>query len=262
MSQGPCVSILVWSEDHAPDAHNTVRSLVKKMLTLVDPGCRTNRVEFEYLETAEARALKGAGWKSGSRRDLPKLVGLRRAIASKLLESTADVTGFMLFHIDGDTSWKERAASEQPEKFASLASAVERLVADELGRRGQHAAVATVMSRFRMLMPFHSIEAWLFQNTAELTRVCRTSCGRHLALIQGWAKSRGDLDELAGAEQPKKQVDCVRSDDRLVLASTAYPAQAVYDAGKSYAAAVDDLRSCPDLGAALARTYSGCAPSA
>jgi hypothetical protein len=251
-----CLSILVWSEDHAPDAYETVRALAKKMLTLVDPVCRTNRVEFEHLNTEAARALKGSRWKSTSRRDLPKLVGLRRAIASKLVESTADIAGFVFFHVDGDTSWAEHAASEQPEKFAALAAAVEKLVADDLARKGRSAEVHTIMGRFRALMPFHSIEAWLFQNTVELTHVCRASCGRHVTLIQEWAAHRGRLDELAGSDQPKKQVDCVRSEDRIALASTAYPAHAVYEAGKSYAATVDDLRSCGDLCAALASTYA------
>ena len=105
-------------------------------------------------------------------------------------------------------------------------------------------------------MPFHSIEAWLFQNTDELAAMCAASCGRHLGVIRGWATRRDDLDELGGGEQPKKQVSCVRSDDRIALATKAYPAQAVYAVGKSYAAAVDDLRGCDDLCAALARTYT------
>jgi hypothetical protein len=252
----PCLSILVWSEDHAPDAHDTVRALAKKMLTLVDPVCRTNRVEFEPLNNAEARALKGAGWKSTRPRDLPKLVGLRRAIASKLIESTASVDGFVFFHIDGDTAWERQADSEQRAKFAELAAAVEQLVMADLARQGRGAETRAIMSRFRVLMPFHSIEAWLFQNTAELIRVCTASCGRHVTLIQAWATNRAQLDELEDKQQPKSQVNCVRSDDRVALASNAYPAPAVYAVGKSYAAAVDNLRSCDDLRAALARTYA------
>jgi hypothetical protein len=75
-------------------------------------------------------------------------------------------------------------------------------------------------------------------------------------VIRGWATRREALDELEGNEQPKKQVNCVRSDDRIALASKAYPAQAVYAVGKSYAAVVDDLRGCADLCDALARTYA------
>ncbi len=173
MNAAPCLSILVWSEDHAPDAYDTVRALAKKMLTLVDPACRTNRVEFEHLDTAESRALKGAGWKSSRARDLPKLVGLRRAIASKLIESTASVSGFVFFHVDGDTAWTRHEGSEQPAKFAELAAAVEQLVAAGLARQGRRAETGAVMSRFRALMPFHSIEAWLFQNTSELIPCAR-----------------------------------------------------------------------------------------
>ncbi len=256
MSAAPCLSILIWSEDHASDAHETVFAVAKKMLTLVDSRCQTNRIEPEPLDTEAARALKGAGWKSTNRRDLPKLVSLRRSIANKLVESTVSVSGFVFFHIDGDTAWERRADSEQPAKFAELAAAVEHLVAGHLASKGRSAETRAVMNRFRPLMPFHSIEAWLFQNTAELARVCAASCGRHVTLIQGWATRREELDELEGEHQPKKQVPCVRSDDRLALASKAYPAHAVHAINKSYTAAVDDLRACPDLCAALARTYA------
>jgi hypothetical protein len=256
VNAAPCLSILIWSEDHAPDAHETVFAVAKKMLTLVDPGCRTNRIEVNPLDTKAARALKGAGWKSTSRRDLPNIVSLRQTIASKLVEGTASVAGFVFFHIDGDTAWERRSGSEQPTKFAELAAAVEQLVAGHLASKGRSAETRAVMSRFRPLMPFHSIEAWLFQNTAELARVCAASCGRHVTLIQEWATRREELDELEGEQQPKNKVKCVRSDDRLALASKAYPAHAVYAINKSYTAAVDDLRACPDLCAALARTYA------
>src|SRR5262249_35103285 len=156
-------------EDHAPRAHEAVRTLAKKMLTLVDPACRTHRIEFEELNVEAARMLKGSGWKSTKPRDQPKLVAMRRAIATKLAESSGSVPGFVFFHVDGDTAWKERKTSEQPDKVAVFRAAVARLVTDYyLAPRGRSADLPVIMSRFQVLMPFHSIEAWLFQNTVEL----------------------------------------------------------------------------------------------
>ena len=178
MSAAPCLSILVWSEDGAAASHTVIEHLARKMLTLVEPSCHRDRVEFEPLNDAAARALKGAGWKGASGRDRQKVVDLRRAIAGKLVEGLGDVPGFVFFHVDGDRAWRFRAESDTRAKLAELAAAIEPLVRAALEKKGRAAELRAVMSRFGALVPFHSIEAWLFQNTDEATRICRAACGR------------------------------------------------------------------------------------
>lgn len=108
------------------------------------------------------------------------------------------------------------------------------------------------MRRLRQLVPFYSIEAWLYQNTAEARRLCEASCGRHLDKIASWEAVRGDLDE---EPQPKEQL-CLRGEHNLRLATAGFPAEDALKTDKSYAAAVMDLLECPDLCTALARTYA------
>lgn len=251
VSRAPCLSILVWTEDSAKSAEEVVSALARKMLTLVDPYCQTDRVAFEPLNDEAARALKGAAWKNTKGR---KLVDLRRAIATKLVEGTTDLPGFVFFHVDGDTAWADRARSEAPTKLAKLALAVEQLVLGALEAKGRTGELGSIMSRLCVLVPFYSIEAWLFQNTDELSRLCQASCGRHLDRIASFAANRGLLDELTGDAQPKNQLPCIDTDLYFALASRAYPSGAVFDANKSYAAAVMGLLECDALGAALART--------
>jgi hypothetical protein len=250
------LSVLIWTEDSADHADEAIAALARKMLTLVVAGCQTQRIAFEPLNDAAARALKGSAWKGAAGRERQRLVDLRQAIATKLVEGTGDVPGFVFFHVDGDTAWADRARAENPAKFAAFTVAIEPLVSGALERRGRSAELGAIMSRLCVLMPFHSIEAWLFQNTDELARRCQASCGRHFGLIQKWAADRGQLDELAGDEQPKKLLTCIRTADHVALASQGYPANAVFDVDKSYAAAVLGLLACDALGAALARTHA------
>jgi hypothetical protein len=166
------------------------------------------------------------------------------------------VPGFVLFHVDGDRAWRFKDESDTHAKFAEMVAAIEPLVLPALEAKGRAAEARAIMSRLRALVPFHSIEAWLFQNTDELTRICQTSCGRHLDQIAKWAEDRGQLDELEGDEQPKNKVPCVAPVDHVALASKAYPAKVVFDVDKSYAAAVMGLLECDALTAALQRTHA------
>jgi hypothetical protein len=69
--------------------------------------------------------------------------------------------------------------------------------------------------------------------------------------LQKWEADRGQLDEL---DKPKGALPCIATQDHVALAGSGFPAREVYETGKSYAAAVDNLRRCRDLRAALVRT--------
>jgi hypothetical protein len=82
--------------------------------------------------------------------------------------------------------------------------------------------------------------------------LCKQSCGAHLDQIKGWAENRGALDEIP---TPKKAI-CVGSKHNVDLSRSQFPAEAVFAADKSFAAAVMALLECPDLCAALARAWA------
>lgn len=256
-----CLSVLVLTEDGAAGSCETIAALVKKMMLLVDPACRTHLIAFEPQGEHEQRAMRGNLWKSKNPFDRQKIVLLGRAIAAKIIE---DPIGFVAFHVDGDRRWAERASSENVTKFTEFVSTYERpAVHNALRRQRNRDALPTsdediaqaadaALARLLRLTPFRSIEAWLYQNTDEARRLCQLACGRHVAKIDGWAADRGALDELA---DPKAEL-CLGSEHHLALAQRAFPAEDAFGANKSYAAAVMGLLDCADLCAVLARTHA------
>jgi hypothetical protein len=257
----PRLSFLILSEDSAPDACEPIEALLKRMLLLVDPHVQTHRIWFEPRDESARSAMRGSNWKAKPDEfGYPKLVLLGRIIAAKLLEE-ADAPGFVVFHIDGDTPWADRGASDNVEKFpafvrdyvaqgldAALRKRRDKPLDEDALARAKEAALA----RLLRLTPFWCIEAWLYQNTALVHRLCEERCGAHLDQIKSWREDRGALDELP---TPKKAI-CLGSQHNVDLARIHYPAKDVFDADKSYAAAVMSLLDCPDLCAALERTWA------
>jgi hypothetical protein len=238
------------------------------MLLLVDATCKTNRIEFSRPSQNLRGVMHGNQWRSRN----PKDIGLRerivlfgRFIAEKLLEGhirpAVEAPSFVFFHFDGDHAWRDRHLAEG-EKVADLEDFLQRQVVPAIDRalHKQRAAGITVdvevgrkaaLLRLRRLTPFYSIEAWLFQNTVEARRLCSRTCRKHVDELQMWEADRAKLDEL---DKPKDKLPCIGTQDHVALAGDAFPAGAVYAVGKSYAVAVDNLRRCSDLRAALART--------
>lgn len=240
--------ILILTEDGAKDAHETLVVLVKKMLLLVDPRCQTHRVSLGPPEKADELIARANMWRSTNPKDRPKVASLVRTIATKVAEER----GMVLFHIDGDCAWSQRSASLNPRQFekcivnkvrALLVSKRSDWTPDEIDRR---------MSRLCLLTPYYSIEAWVYQNTRHAIRLCQEHYkGADVERFTEWQDRRELVDEV---EQIKEAV-CLKSMHNLELARSAFPHRDAYQAGTSFAAAVDALRACPGLQEDLARTW-------
>ena len=259
--EAPRLSFLILTEDSAADACEPIEALLKRMLLFVEPAVQTHRIKFEPRDEAARSAMRGTNWKAKPD-DFghPKLVLLGRIIAAKLLEE-ADAPGFVLFHIDGDTLWADRASSDNVQKFPGfvrdyvaqgLDAALRKRRDKPLDEEALAAAKEAALARLLRLTPFWCIEAWLYQNTALVHRLCEERCGAHLDEIKRWSEDRGALDEIP---TPKKAI-CLGSQHNAVLARSHFPAEAVFAADKSYAAAVMSLVECADLCAALAHTWA------
>jgi hypothetical protein len=245
------LSILVLSEDSSSEAYDTVCALAKEMLKLLVPGVQTDRVGFKPREDENARqALKGSYWKSQNSLDQPALRLLIRTIATELLKPD----GFVLYHIDGDQIWSERASSENEREFRKrILQPVQAALHQALSKQPRPETTAEKrIKRLRLLMPFYSIEAWLYQNTREALRLCmEEGCKLCQPKLAKWEQSRASLDE---EWQPKKAL-CLRGKYNSHLAS-GFPASAVYEAGASFTHAMMDLLDCDELTAKLELTYA------
>jgi hypothetical protein len=249
------LSVLVLTEDSGGNAYATVRALAKEMLKLLVPGVQTDRIGFSPLgNPAAEQAMNANCWKSTKPRYERSIRLLIRSLVTELLKPE----GFILYHIDGDQQWSARATSENVRKFKDLIlQPVQRALDEELPARDPSASVSERMKRFRLLVPFYSIEAWLFQNTREAYRLCiEKGCGKCQPKLDAWERNRASLDEV---DQPKKNTAdglCLRDKYNAQLASTGFPAAQVYEAKASFTQAIDDLLDCDELTALLEKTYA------
>jgi len=232
-------SLLILTEDGAPTAHATIVAVVKRMLQLVVPDYQTHRIGFEPKDEQAQRAVQATGWKDETPRHHAELNLALRTVATKLGRDD----GFVMFHIDGDRTWSHRASSENAKKFETIVVARVRQMLQGRPAGTSDDAETRLRRRFPIL-PFYSIEAWLFQHTMVAIRLCREKYqGRDVGTFETWERDRTKVDDL---EKPKDAV-CLSSAHNLECAGSGYPAQAVFDAGRSYAECVKRLRTCADL---------------
>jgi hypothetical protein len=264
--------IRVLTEDSAKDAHATIQALAFELFKLVDPDARPRRLRITPASPDEERAMRANLWRSTNPRDHRHQVTLRSTIASRIVEG-----GFVLFHFDGDRIWGERDSAALPDtrrKFEALIrtqvrSMLEQHVRGTLGpRRGRErpsaaptlseeqvvAEVDRLLSRLLPLVPYYSVEAWLLQNTYKARLICEEEHGdpSHLSTFDSFRADRGSLDEL----MKPKEATCLGAKHNLALAAEYFPAPEADAVDKSFHAAVETLRACPDLVAVLAETHA------
>ncbi|HRI63084.1 MAG TPA: hypothetical protein PK156_02570 [Polyangium sp.] len=251
--------IFVLTEDTSKknDARATVEALVRKMLPLVVTNCRVHdRVAFLPTDPHEQEAMHGCVWKGDKPRDHDARVRLQRYIARRLREPRT----FVVFHVDGDVPWEKRAASENKQKFeafvvriAQAAGAGHRNV--QKSRRAppqeSNLPVEPDLDNLIVLMPFYTLESWLYQNLDGVLDICRRHHdGKHVESVRDWENKRHQLDEIV---KPDEQF-CVAKMHNLELASRGFPAQKVYEIKMSFFESVEHMKACTKLVDALLST--------
>ena len=206
-----------------------------------------------------ATALRANAWKSkkGNRRT-PERNALIGEIATRLAQGH-----YVAFHVDTDTTWSERATSDNRQKFEAQ---IRNLVRAELMAEAPHLPTARMtnartrprpthrarteaeanelVKNLFAIHPCYSIESWLYQATGELRALCakRHVDPRHQALIAGWEADRTKLDEVL---QPKEAL-CVGDQSNAHLAQH-FPASQAESAKRSWAEFIELLRASRSL---------------
>jgi hypothetical protein len=235
-------TIRVLSEDSAPDAFAVVCALTRRILRFVAPSLDSRSVQFLPLNQEKARqAVHGNIWKSTSPRDRQKRIELMRTLVNDVLMER----GFVVYHIDADVIWARRKECLNLEQFHHFVAEMVRNYADARDlKRTPEKLKEAFERRLILLVPFYSIESWLYQSTACAIAICDGSYrGKDRERFAAWGLDRGALDEVS---QPKDQV-ALGGRHNLELAEAAIPVTALYDAGKSFAQAVERFRACSDL---------------
>lgn len=237
--------ILVLTEDKNPEP---LRGLVRSMLRLVQPNHDKARIDVQgdhpqAQEAATANLAKERRGGSGHRRR----VEIARAIATEIFIQS----NFVFYHIDADRCFSapRRTKPENVEFYESILLTVRQHLDALKQKHDDSRPIDDMVCRVLLLLPYYSIEAWLFQNTRVGRELCKKHHrGQHIASFDTWEQDRGVLDEV---EKPK-EVGCLNAGYYLDLATREYPSRSVYAARKSFAESVDRLSNCEALQSALA----------
>ena len=251
----PAFSILVLTEDSGKQGQPTVEALTRCILRRIDGACNLAKAQLEPLADESLEAVVHANlWKSTRDEHRATRIALHRHIAAALVQKARPA--FVVFHVDGDRPWGDRATSENLAKFRDL---IEKPVWRLIERRVQKQSdeertriTAEARSRLFLLMPFYSIEAWLYQNTREALRILHERHGgSHRFQFEEWSRDRRLLDEVI---KPKRaDVSPLEGFYNLELASTGFPTEEVEGAGKSFAENLARMRASEPLRIALSK---------
>lgn len=157
-------------------------------------------------------------------------------------------------HFDGDVPWSRRDEHETTNRFADEKQRVKERVrhaAHVLGCEDEAAWVEARMNKLILMVPYYSIEAWLFQNFRVL---------RGLVGAEGTADDCQRLEEWEAAPSVLEEIRKVKEElsfgsrHNLDL-SQSFPAALVDAVGKSFTAFVNSLRGHEALREALAATH-------
>lgn len=186
-------------------------------------------------------------------KDQKPLRDLQRTIATKLLEEG----GFVALHFDGDSRWSERGklGSDNEQKFHDvLCVRVEQAAVGRQPLPGASAVAASVdeaarltaMTKLLALVPFYSVESWLYQDTEEVVALCfRRHRGAHND-SEGWREYRFAPDEF----RKPKDLLCLGDGDNLLLAR-ALSAELLYERSPSFRETTDRVSGCEPLRSAF-----------
>jgi hypothetical protein len=247
------LSVLVLTEDTGDDAHATVRALVEKVLFLLEPGLDRQQLRFDRA-TERARAGMGFNcYKSAGQRDHGKKADLALAIARYLRVEGRDAVVFV--HIDADGPWSTRDQTHLCDNARRFTKEIVHRVAGFLAadaRRTQRDETHR-LQQIALLVPFWTLESWLFQNTREglahLPGIPANTAARpqHFEL---WQQRPAPARRARAARRTTVRFGAKYN---LRLASEGFPAGRLYQLGLSFTAAVEGAR--PGLAPLLADAH-------
>jgi hypothetical protein len=247
-ARGIVVRFLVHPEDASSHALEVLEQIAKKMLKQVDSKVQTQKLSFEVLQPSR-KCAKPSDWGSKKQCRHQDKVALQRSVASALAQKQV-----VLFHYDGDVVWSRRADAHNAKTFdVEIRAKVRATLAMHNSRAASRTQdeVNELLRRLVEVVPYYSIEAWLYQSTREAIALCQNHCGgADVAQFTRWADDRSLLDEV---ERPKDRIRLgSRFNERL---AAAVPADDILAVGKSLAAVVERLRSCEALLCDLRKTW-------
>ncbi|MDC0718004.1 hypothetical protein [Nannocystis bainbridge] len=228
----PAIRFVLYSEDRAGDALQTLEHLLRGMLKHMEPALKSNHVLVEPVLPAQER-VSGSYWKSYDAQRLRRLLvgAVARALA---------LGKIVFFHVDADAVWSGgwRGCEHLSEHWPRFCADVLRLLQASKSATGP--GDLTELERVLILaMPFYELESWAFTNFGHLGKIV-TELTDNVTLVR-WQTTAGCLDEIADIKDELK-IGGTRNLE-LVQLKNGFPVAALVQARKSYFATMARLRS-------------------
>ena len=195
MNPGRRLRFVLLTEDTGKDADAVLRAVFRSVLRLLEPDLDSRAVSLDPPE-AEAKEIRAVvrpdAWRGRGPGARDRFILLVKYIATKLRLTNT----FVVFHFDGDRAWDQSASSSNLADFDRIVSNGVRHAFATIDRESD---LEACMARLLRVVPFYSMEAWLYQNTTTASDICREGpCdGAHVAQYEAWAAERGALTVAA-----------------------------------------------------------------
>lgn len=224
-------SVLLLTEDTGDAAHAVLVAIVQRILFLIEPSLDVKRLAFSRADQRARAAMGFNCYKSRAPRDHAKKLLLAQAIVNHLLG--ADGPSAVFVHVDGDRKWSDRDEPHSCENVRKFHDEILSRVRELLASRGK----AARLDHVALLVPFWSIESWLFQNTDEALKICAESRPRYDSAISHFERWHAEPHRLDEEAYPKRTI-CFEAKYNQRLAENRFPARRVRELGLSFADSV------------------------
>ncbi len=229
------MKVIIISEDSSKHSGSIVTNLFKKSLYLINPNVQIEEICFDESLNQHKVSNRNV-WKSEQGDPLRSQIGeyMQRLTLELLSEDT-----FVVWHVDGDRSFGDRPG-ENEDKFFPFINKYKTVTSPRDGR-----AVSIDISKIFLMMPYYSIESWLFPFVSKLP----SSLGLdHSSVAELSGISPEEFDEI---EKIKHKFSIYDSYNREL--SEKVTCEDLYDVDKSFTRFWDSLCESGKLNKSIAR---------
>jgi len=207
------------TEDRSKHAVEVVQSIARATLLLVNEDADLRRRELSWAKLEETMwpAASPSAWATRGRQQ----EALRDLVNRVAEEVVAERPTFVVWHFDGDARWSSGERANEERFRAVIETRVRRVVVQRGYGEGS-------LERLLTMVPYYSIESWLYRNVRKLRQQGLTEGDRQT--VADWmAAGPGALDDVVQV----KSEQSVRDRRNLHLAK-GWPSVKVKDDSPSY----------------------------
>ncbi len=209
------LKIIIITEDAADDSFVTLKNIINSILKNNFSNFQTHIIDYEFPEKHKD-IMKANLWtdkKPGN-----KITSFKRKLNSYI----NDTNTYVFWHFDGDKKWKDSKLGKSTKILDQFQKFVEPIKSRN----------KDLIDKIFLLVPFYSIESWLYQNDNALKKLDKKAVSEILEMDDS------NLDEIFKIKENFK----LGSEANFELSKN-FPYQKAYDVKKSFHHSVENIFS-------------------